>query len=58
MLEAIDLRKITFNVVTVEADGTDPEKDKAVISLLQDAGYVFDGVLEPYVIRNVWYGLE
>ena len=55
VLEALDLKKVTFNVVTVEADGSNPEKDEAVTSLLQDAGYIYDGVLEPYVIRNIWY---
>ena len=54
VLEALNLKTVTFNVITVEADGTNPGKDAAVVSLLQDAGYVFDGVLEPYFVRNFW----
>ena len=42
---------VCADVVVVEADGCDPAKDSAVVSLLADKGYVYHGHEE----RNNWF---
>ena len=51
VLKGVDWSAVTIDVITVEASGTSPEKDAAVIELLVKAGYVHDGT----VLRNDWF---
>jgi hypothetical protein len=43
VLQAIDFTSITIDVIVVEADGTNPEKDSSVIAMLQKQGFRYDG---------------
>lgn len=38
LLQALDFDCVTFNVIVVEADGSNPEKDSAVRNLLKRKG--------------------
>ncbi len=51
MLEAIDFANVTFDVIVVEADGGNPEKDQAVRDFLVKQGFRNDG----HVLRNDWF---
>jgi hypothetical protein len=50
-LQSLDFSCIRFNVLTVEADGGNPEKDAAVIKLLEENGYDYHG----HVVTNDWF---
>lgn len=51
VLRGVDWNAITIDVITVEADGGQPEKDAGVIALLRATGYVHDGRFS----RNEWF---
>lgn len=50
VLQALDFNCVTFNVIVVEADGTNPEKDSAVRELLKSKGYNFHS----RAVHNDW----
>lgn len=52
-LEALDLDLVTFDVTVVD---TNHEKDRAVVSLLQNAGCNHDGAVERPQVKNSWWG--
>ena len=54
VLESIDFSKISFDVLTIEADGGNPEKDQGVINLLTSHGYRHHG----RVLTNDWFVRE
>ena len=43
MIKTLDYDCIQFNVITVEADGGNPEKDAAVVAFLVEKGYEHHG---------------
>jgi hypothetical protein len=45
------LMQVSFDVIAIEADGTNVEKDRAVIMLLGGKGYEYAG----HVVRNDWF---
>lgn len=51
VLYTVDFTKVSFDVIAVEADGENPEKDSAVIDLLQSKGYNLRGG----VGRSNWF---
>lgn len=51
VLRAIDFASLSFDVIVIEADGTNPEKDKGVLDILISKGYAFHG----HVARNDWF---
>lgn len=51
VLEAIDFTAVSFDVIFVEADGGNPEKDAGVIALLKRQGFVHHGNL----LRSDWF---
>lgn len=51
VLQAVDFSKISFDVLTVEADGLRPSKDQGVVDLLRLNGYRFHAHVE----RNDWF---
>ena len=51
VLQTFDFDSVTINVVCIEADTHDPAKDKAVIDLMVQNGYIYDGK----VVRNDWF---
>ncbi len=56
VLEAVDFSQLSFDVLVVEADGSNPQKDQAVIDLLAANGYVHDDHLGPdNGARNDWF---
>jgi hypothetical protein len=54
VLQGVDWDAVTFDVITVEADGSDKEKDAAVVTLLAQAGYAHLG----QTTRNAWFVRE
>ena len=53
-MQTVDLQRVTFDVVAVEADGGDPAKDQAVVELFSSNGYLYAGFLS----RNSWFVRE
>ncbi|KAG1666481.1 hypothetical protein FOA52_004863 [Chlamydomonas sp. UWO 241] len=51
VLNAVDFNKLTFDVIVVEADGHNAEKDEAVRDLLESNGYEFD----EHIASNDWF---
>jgi hypothetical protein len=54
VLESVDFSKISFDVLTIEADGGNGEKDQGVIDLLARHGYKHHG----HVANNDWFVRE
>jgi hypothetical protein len=58
VLQALDFNCVTFNVIVVEADGSNPEKDSAVRKLLKAKGYKFHsrtGDDAEWKVGNDWW---
>jgi len=53
-LQTLDFRRVRFDVVMVEADGTNPVKDQQIVDLFLANGYVHRGFLN----RNNWFMRE
>lgn len=51
VLSSLNFALISISVLVVEADGTNPAKDAAVISLLQANGFLYHG----HVNNNDWF---
>ena len=51
VLRGVDWSRHSFDVVVVEADGSDHDKDVAVARLMKQAGYRYRG----HVRRNDWF---
>lgn len=51
VLQAIDFSQLSFDVIVIEADGGNPDKDRGVIDLLATKGYAYHG----HVVRNDWF---
>lgn len=51
VLQSVDFSRVCVGVVCVEADGTNPQKDRAVQELLLHAGFAWDG----FVDGNDWF---
>ena len=47
----MDFRRVRFDVIVVEADGTNPVKDQQIVDMLLANGYVHRGFLN----RNNWF---
>lgn len=56
ILRAIDFSLVSFDVLVIEADGLNKEKDKAVIDLLGTKGYKYHGHVTN--TRNDWFVRE
>ena len=52
VLQSVDFSQLSFDVIAVEADGSNPEKDRAVIDLLVSKGYTHDNGTTR---RNDWF---
>jgi len=50
VLRATDFDAVSFGAICIETDGTAPEKDRAVVALLEARGFVNYGAVE----RNTW----
>ncbi|KAG1668041.1 hypothetical protein FOA52_006575 [Chlamydomonas sp. UWO 241] len=51
VLNAVDFNQLTFDVIVVESDGHNAEKDAAVRAILESNGYDFD----EHIITNDWF---
>ena len=47
---------LTFDVITVEADCAKTERDRAVVSQLQHAGYNCEGPVKYPQVSSNWWG--
>ena len=53
-MQTVDLQRVQFDVVVVEADGGDPVKDQDIVDLLTANGYAFRG----FESRSNWFMRE
>lgn len=53
-MQTIDFRRVQFDVVVAEADGTNPVKDQQIVDLFLANGYGHRGFLN----RNNWFMRE
>ena len=53
-MQTIDFRRVRFDVVVVEADGTNPEKDQQIVDIFHANGYASRGFLN----RSNWFMRE
>ena len=51
VLRGVDWARVSVDVIVVEEDGRQPDKDAAVRSLLAAAGFIFDGKVR----HNAWF---
>ena len=51
ILKSIDFSTLSFDVISVEGTGHDPEKDQGVIALLTTKGYTW----REHLGRNDWF---
>ncbi len=51
VLQTFDFDAVRINVVCIEADGHDSERDAEVIALMQSKGYIYQESL----LRNAWF---
>jgi hypothetical protein len=51
ILKSIDFSRLSFDVISVEGTGHDPEKDKGVVELLTAKGYTW----QEHLGRNDWF---
>ena len=51
IVQTVDFRRVRFDVIAVEADGSNPVKDQQVVDLFADKGYTFRYFLHP----NAWF---
>ena len=49
--QTVDFQRVSFDVVAVEADGSDPAKDQTVVEVFTSNGYLHIGVLS----RSSWF---
>ena len=54
VLQSVDFSVLSFDVLSIEADGGNPEKDQGVIDLLASKGYKLHG----HVQSNDWFVRE
>lgn len=57
VLQTLDFSKVHINVMVIEQDGHDPQKDEAVRQLLRAHGFELDEALKatPAGVRNDWF---